>query len=227
MLTLRRYYPAPISVEDEDGKRVPITIHVARLTKDQHAALHADLLLLDDPPSLRLLGGRRAEGDEQNKNERGAYVIADSEIKNRRLVDLQADPARFEAFKTMAREDEAFAAAAFAHAIGTYVTVPSGQIEVDGEPVLTGAHLHDLYAGRFEILREIVMAIWAENTLDAAAKKAWRSLSNLVPLLREHQLAAVGTGQGGAAAPADVKASVDSAVVTASIEAPSTPLIAG
>ncbi len=224
MLEFSKYRESTVHIDNDQGEFIAVVIHVARLTKDQHARLQADLILTDEPPSLRLLGGRKPEGDEQAKDAKDQYTIADPVIYQRRYAELKAtDPEKCAEFERLRKQDEAFAQRVFAQVITDYVSLPEGQIAVDGVPVLTGAQLLDLVSGRQEIQRDLVTAVWTENTLGPGAKKAWRLLSSLAPLLRERQLVGRGTAPAEAVQPVDARASVHTEAAMASTAAPSTP----
>lgn len=60
-----------------------------------------------------------------------------------------------------------------------YVAVEPGEIvlEDEGRDVTSGTDFLRLYGGRFDVLFEVLTALWLHNTLTADQKKAWRSRS--------------------------------------------------
>ena len=172
------HYKSKIWLDDEEtGEPQEVTLQVKRLAVDEFETFQAGLTRLNDPPSLRLLGGRLQTGAEQEKNERGRFVIPNEEITERRLKEL--DPAARAAYDAADAADETWAKRFVQESIEQYVSAPIGQIfNDDGLSVTTGADLVRLYCARADVLRAFLFAIHAENTLSASAKKVWRSVSD-------------------------------------------------
>jgi hypothetical protein len=213
-IKLRKYYEHTVWLDnDETGQAEQVTLHIARLNVEQFAEFDAGSRRLNDPPSLRLLPGRKP--DEQEKDERGRYVIADSVIYERRRDEL--DPAALAAYRTADEDDEHFSKVFMQAAIEQYISAPEGQIVDDEDrPVTTGAQLVRFFCARGDVLRTLVVAIYAANSMSADLKKVLRSQSAFAASLSEPSKEAPGTRPATAAASATTAASADSAAATAS-----------
>lgn len=225
-LTLRGYYPSPIYLDDEEtGKQVKVTVHIKRLTEAEYPAFRASMTRMNEPWALRLLGGRKQETDETEKDDKDRYVISEPTIWERRIAELESDArVRYEA---AVEEDEVFSRAFIVQAGTDFISVPEGEIDrEDGTPLTAGRDLIERFAGRSDVLRQLMVAIWVENTVSAAAKKVLRSQSDSQRSLVEH-LQDLAGGKRGAIAPSVVTVgSAETADAMASIEGPSGSLTA-
>ena len=78
--------------------------------------------------------------------------------------------------------EEAEAKAFISDSIGQYVTVDDGELFADGMPITLGEDLVRLFGAREEVLSELLMTIFLENTLNADQKvERRRSLAPFVP----------------------------------------------
>lgn len=174
-LKLASTYPARLVVDvDETGTETAIEIRVKRLNEEEYAVFAADLATLNDPPSNTFTDVRH--DDEQAEAEGGGFVIPITEIRRRRLAAMDRETrARYDAADAA---DEAFAKAFLVRAISDFVSVPVDVLAIDDVPVLTGRDLLRVFGAQVDLLRELMMTVWLENTLSTAQKKAWRSWSD-------------------------------------------------
>lgn len=191
-------------------------MHVKRFDLDEFAKFDRDYRRVGDPPSNRMLLTRKPEGDEQEKDEQEKFKISLNTVAERRLAEM--DVVARAAYEKQDAEDEKFSKQFLVDAISTYVTVPAGEVEDNDEPVTTGAQLVRIFGARADVLRQLLQAIWTENTLSAAEKKVRRSLSGLSRSLNEQTLAVLGQTPVPTVEPAANAASVEIAGVTASGE---------
>lgn len=162
------YYPTEIQIDD-----LEVGIHVARLDLDQIEKFKADYRRLSDPPSNRLIFVRRDTPDEQ-EHENGEFKFPLAAIAERRLREMT--PEQRAEYDRLDAEDEAFGKRFLVESVTGYITVPEGQLEEeDGTPITTGRQLLRLYAGRSDVCQQLIIAIWAENTLTASEKKQQKS----------------------------------------------------
>jgi hypothetical protein len=220
MLQLDSTRPATFHIDDPTTEQlVPVKLRVKWLTEQEYTAFASGMKRLDDPPSLRLLGGRASSGEEQEKDDKGRYVISEAEIIDRRRTELT--PERREAYDRADQEDEAFVRAFTKDAIERFVTVVAGELAVDGQPVTSGADLYRVFCARADLLFGLVTLIHQENTMSPVAKKAWRSLSDFRRISSEHQLAQAGQKLAEVAAGVETSGTANNGAATGSTEAPS------
>jgi hypothetical protein len=167
-------YPSRILVEDESGQIVPLPVRVKRLTRDEYAAFEAGMAEMNNPSSLRLLGGRLAEGPEQEKDENGFFKIGELTVRARRLIEMT--PEQRNEYDAARKVDTDHARDFVIDCITKYVTVPPGAlVGPDDIAIETGADLAAIYVTTPEVMKSLVDAIQMENTLGPDAKKEWRS----------------------------------------------------
>lgn len=228
-IRLKKHYVHELYLDDDaSGEPQRVKLHVARLTVEQFSTFDAGMKRLDDPPSLRLLGGRKPDGDEQArvgeatgdpvKDDKRRFVISDDAIQQRRLAEL-GDAARAEYQKADA-DDEVWAKRFIQDAIEQYVSVPPGEIvDDDGQEIRTGAELVRFFGGRGDVLKDLLFAIYGENSMSAPLKKIWRSQSAFSGGSSEPSPAAPGPTPAPTAGSAAPVASAISEPATASSDA--------
>jgi hypothetical protein len=211
-LKVRRFYPSTITVDDPESTTREINIRVTRFDNDTFGVFEKNWRRVGDPPSNRMTQVRNTAGDEQEKKENGEFVIPLSAVMERRLAEMSTEErAKYDALDV---QDEAFAQKFLVDSITAHVRVPEGEMVDEDEegnevPVTTGAQLLKIYGGRGDVLRQLLTAIWTENTMSAAEKKVRRSLYALSRSLNEQAMVAVGLKQVPTA---------DAAVSAASVE---------
>ncbi len=175
---LRNYYPRTIVV-DADGGEVEIPIRVRRFTPDQLVEFQVGWSFCQNPPSERAI--YRKPDEMEFRSGTTMYVIPPAEIRRRRLVEMtEAERVAFEAAD---RADAEHVRVFCSEQVSTHVTVdPTVKLVVEddqGDPrtVKTGADLVAVFGGNLETLMEFTAAIWFENTLSPAKKKALRARS--------------------------------------------------
>lgn len=217
----KKSYPATITLDDpETGEGVKVGLRVAMLTQDQSAAFESGMKRLNEPPSLRLLGGRAPTGEEQAKDERGRYVVSDADVIERRVGELA--PEARAAYDQADAADNAFVEAFARQAIADYITVDPDQVaDRDGQEVRTGEALYRLFFARKDVLRELLVLILHENAMSAHQKKVWRSLSDFKRFSNESTLAQVGPKLADLVNGAASSGTAETGAVTASTAAPS------
>lgn len=218
---VRSYYPVTIPIDDpETGDKQNVKMRVRRLNIEEFAAFSAKFRQSSNHPS-RALVARLPDGDEQEKDDTGAFKVSDERVLERRLVEMSDEErARYDA---MDAAEETFAREFLRESISIYITVESGELfeEKDGkdEPIINGVDLVRLYGARRDVLSALLNAIWSENTLSAHEKKALRSLSDLKRSLTERALVAVGTKPETIAPSVDAPVFVETGAATESTAA--------
>lgn len=206
-LSFRSVYHTSILVDDPDtGEVSELPINVARLGVEAMAVFMRDYQRMSDPPSNRLIFVRKPEGEEQERNANGEPVVPLSVIATRRLAEM-TDEQRAK-YDKLDAEDEAFARAFLIRAVCEYITVPEGALEFDGVPVLDGKGLLRVFGGRRDVLQQLLVAIYAENSMSAAEKKVQRSLYDLKRSLNRQLLEVAGPKREATADAAASAASV-------------------
>lgn len=214
------YYATGVLLDLGDGVPQLVTMHAARLSPDQYASFEASMKRLNEPTALRLLGGRKQDGPEQEKNEAGAFLISDRQITRIRVAELS--PEAKATYDAAVQEEETWARKFVRGAVDQYVTFPEGEITGPSDEAITkGLQLVDLYPGCLDMHRALVMAVYAENTVGPQQKKIWRSLSGSNRSSGEVSPAAVGTTPAPTAAVAVSGVSAENVAATASPVAPS------
>lgn len=181
-MKVRSYYPTTIQIDDPDtGELVTVRVRIKRLTLEQASRFKRDFYRSGNPPTAALLA-RTPDRDEQAKttvNGVEQYVLPADVIRARRLAEM-SDAERAELLRHE-DEEEQFSIEFLAGVIRDYVSIEDGQLYEDVEggeqrPIISGEDVLRVYGGRSDVLRGLLWAVFAENTLDAAAKKASRSL---------------------------------------------------
>lgn len=212
---VRRFYETVLHVDDPDapGLMAKVPLKVKRLSLEEMSDFKRDYQRLADPPSNRLIFVRKPEGEEQERNEKGEFVVPLEVVSQRRLVEMT--PEQRVEYDTLDAEDEKFAKVFITRAIVNYTQVPTGELEdEEGTPITTGADLVRMFGSRRDILLQLIVSIWAENTLSASEKKVQRSLFDLKASLNQSLLEVLGQKQAPIAEPAENAASVETGGVT-------------
>jgi hypothetical protein len=198
-----------------DGERLALVIQ--RLSKDQFTPFEQGVQRMYNPPCLRLLGGRKNDGDEQDRQADGkTFVVGLHEVQRRRREELEG--ASLRAYEEAESADNAWLLAFVESSVSAYVRVPAGALFVGDRAVLTGAELVDVLWARGDVMREIVGTIYRANTLTAAEKKALRSLSDSMPSSGAAQTVPDGRTPATAVEPARTEGSAVIGAATGSIE---------
>ena len=228
----RRFYPHTFAVDvDPDTNEVQtIPLQITRMTVDQAKAFGAAWDRVMEPASARAIF-RQPDGAEQEKSDRGVFVVADEEVRRRRLQAM-TDESRA-AFLAQAAADDTAEYHFLVETVRQYVRVAPGprvlmEPETGGEPfdVSTGEDLVGAFGGHRPQLRKLALAVFCENTLSPQEKKLWRSLSASSPSSSGPAPAAAGPTPDGIAAPVDSvgSASLEAATgLSAPIPSGSTP----
>ncbi len=211
---LGNYYFTKVQIEDENGEIQETRLKVARLSPEAHANFEVDMKRLNDAPSNRMLGGRRQDGDEQERDEKGNYKISDYAVTQRRIAELTGDA--LAAYKAADADDETWARNFLTESVRAHVRFVDGAVEKpDGSPCVTGDDIVEMFGGSYPELRQFVMAVWNENTMSAAQKKTSRLLSDLTRSLAARTQAQAGTSPAPTVASAESTGSVETAAATA------------
>lgn len=100
--------------------------------------------------------------------------LTDAQVLAKRQAELTADQAREARERKQAENAEA--AAWTVGTITDYVTFEPGQgITIDGEEVLTGAQIAEVYASRDDVMASLVSQVYLQNTLGPEQKKRLQS----------------------------------------------------
>lgn len=205
MREIARSYPITIHVDGEELK-----IHVKRLSLDEGTWFDHGFnrcARIQRKHRLWLDQQRRSlTVDGQTRMESDAEVLARLELES----SADATEERY----ARERADATFMATFCAEAITQFVTVPEGQVQIDGNAVTTGAQFLDAYSNRDDVLKVALMEIHLQNTLTDQEKKVWASRSVSRPTSIASRQITPGGAQGSTAAPVSPKGSVLSEVAT-------------
>jgi hypothetical protein len=224
-IKVRRFFNSNITVDDPDtGESRELKIRVTRFDNDAFGRFERDWRRAGDPPSNRLTQVRKQDGDEQEKDDAGNFKVALHIVMERRLAEMTTEERAH--YDELDAADEAFAKQFLMDAVTAHVRVLDGEMVDEDEegtevPVTTGAQLLKIYAGRADVLRQLLTCIWTENTMSANEKKVRRSLFALSRSLNEQAMVAVGARQVPTADAAENAASVG--IADAIQLAPETP----
>lgn len=196
-LSVKRAIPGELVI---DG--TPISIGVNRMDVDEFIQFEETYMAYGQlgPGTDITVPGEDAMSAEQITAARTAAMI-DKQIR------MTPDERALESKRLIARAREL--ATWTAEKIKQYLTIVPGELDVDGEPVLTGADFLKLYGGRANLLTQAISLIWVMNKLPVHVGKSYVSLSASQP-----------TSEGQPPAPAGPKPelTVDGAKPEASVE---------
>jgi hypothetical protein len=212
-IKVRRFYDSTITVDDpETGESRELPIRVTRFDMETFSKFEKNWRRIGDQPSNRMIQVRQQNGDEQEKDEKGEYVVSLRTVMERRLTEMTAEER--EAYDKQDAIDEEFSKKFLIDSVCAYVRVPEGALIDEDDngnevAVTTGEDLIRLYAGRGDVLRQLLTAVWTENTMSVAEKKVRRSLFALSRSLNEQVKVAAGLKLVPTAGAAENAASVE------------------
>lgn len=176
-IALSKCYPAQLIPVDTDEGLSYIAVRAKRLNHGELAECLAltSTVIGADEESLKALY-RKPDTDEHAKDDAGAFVIDEVEIRRRRLDEMTADD-RAAHLALERREVDARIAAA-STLIGQWLEVapkwPDGAVqtvEYEGEVVRTGADLVRMFGGNMEMTLKLAGIVSGENTISAEKKR--------------------------------------------------------
>lgn len=214
-----RHFDAVLVVDNPETETMTheVKVRVKKLTLEEMSDYKRDYQRMSDPPSNRMVFVRKPDGEEQERNEKDEYVIPLEAIAARRLAEMTEEQRK--KYDAMDAEDEKFARRFISESITKYVTVyPDELTDEDDNPIVTGADLLREFGGNRNVLLQLIVMIWAENTMSAAEKKVRRSLSDLKSSLNRSLLDLLGPTPASVASDAASAASVENAAVTGNPE---------
>lgn len=170
-MKVQAYYPVTITVDGEE-----IALRIKRMSMEEHSEFSIRFAKVGIPTYMRFVS-RRNSGAEQERDDKGEYMIPFEKIAENRLNEMSTEK-RAE-YQAAAESDEAEAKKFLTYACEQFVTVERGLIEesADGteQSVTEGLDLLRIFGARRDVIQRILEAVRCENELDVDQKKAWRS----------------------------------------------------
>ena len=221
-LHLKKHFETTLPLSNEDGEIHDVTFHVARFTEQQRQEFMAKWKKAGTPASEATTAARKSDRPEEfaRADDGKTFVLTTADIRARRLSEMTKE--EYDAFVDQEAEEEAFSGAFVRYVVLTFVTMPSGQgVTMETEDgatveVTTGEQIMQAFGHNHQTLLEIYSAVYRENMLTGAAKKALRSLSTSESSLRAFPKEVAGETPENPVAPVAPQDSVASAAVTAS-----------
>ena len=158
-MKVRGYYPVTLNIDGEE-----ITLRVKRMTMEEHSEFSTRLAKVGTPTYLRFVS-RASSGSEQEKDEKGRYVIPFEKLAEQKLLELSPD--KRDEFEEAAAADEAEAKKFLAWVLEQFVTVAKGLVEElsDGSErsVVEGLDFLRVFGARQDVLHRVLEAVRREN----------------------------------------------------------------
>lgn len=170
-MTQKRYFPYTATIDGDE-----VRLRLSRLNFDEALAFKdgmEDLLR----PVIEQFVSRQPDGPEQERDEKGDYVVSFEAICEQRRTLMTPD--QREALREAERAHEARARVLVKDVFTRFVDVERGPMieQEDGKEraLASGVDFLDWYAMRdTEVWLPVVMALFLENTLNADQKKVWQ-----------------------------------------------------
>jgi hypothetical protein len=199
-----------VSQYHKDGKLnidgVDVSIHVRRMNMDEFIQFEREYF--DYAQGDRSRGSAVSIDTNGLSPEDAFFAVQKAEAE----YELRKTPAEKEADR-QATIDRANQLLQWLKAkIEENAVFPPGEVDIDGEPVLTGADIHRVFGARQVLMMQIANVIWAQNRLPAGILKNLQSPSDFPAGSEGREKEAVGprpeptagsAGSGDSAATAD------------------------
>lgn len=204
VVLVRDYYDVTVPIDDVTGDAA-IPLRIRRFNRAQMEAFALGRAAVMNPPSERQIYRLHA-ADEQQKDDKGQFVVPDVEIVRRRLSDLT--PEQVEAREAQQRAEFEAMIAFCVDQITAHVWVPT--LDAQGRPVRvqreddngqivhvrTGADVAALFVGNGEMLGRIAGAIHDVNSLSPEKKRVLKLFSASTHFSLERMPEAAGPAPG-------------------------------
>jgi hypothetical protein len=214
---VRQFYPVLLTVDGEE-----IALRIKRMSMEEHSDFRNDFAKFGTP-TLARFASRESSGPEQEKNEKGEYVMPFEAVAAKRLSEMT--PEKRAEYEKAVDSDEAAAKAFLTSTFERFVTVERGLLEElpDGtqQAVTLGLDLLRLFGARNDVIHQVMSAVRTENELDASAKKNSPSPSDSSNFSGEPSPDRVGPKPETTVSPAATEASVETEDATKSRPTPS------
>ncbi len=176
-MKVRQFYPVTLSIDGED-----VALRVKRMTMEEHSEFSTRLAKVGVPTYVRFVS-RASSGPEQERSEKGLYVIPFEKLAEQKLPGLS--PEKRVELEEATEADEAEAKKFLTYVFTEFVTVEKGLVEElsDGSErsVVDGLDVLRVFGARRDVLQQVLEAVRQENELDARQKKALPSLIDSSP----------------------------------------------
>ncbi len=170
-MKVQAFYPVTLTIDGEE-----IFLRIKRMNLEEHSDFSIRFARVGVPTLFRIVS-RASSGPEQEKNDKGEYVIPFEKIAENRLAEMNPE-ARAE-YDDAVEADEKLAKKFLTFACEQFVTVEKGLIEElpDGseQSVTAGIDLLRIFGARQDVIQQILEAVRCENALNAEQKKTRRS----------------------------------------------------